>query len=229
MTLRPPSADSSVVILIPALQRPHRVAPLLQSIVDNTPAPHSVLFICDPDDLEQQRAVPRDVGLLLYKPIHPQGPYASKINAGVRASIAPLIFLAADDLHFHPGWLEAARAQLELGAQVVGVNDLIRRRRSRAGHATHFLMTRDYAQLPTVDGERGPLYEGYHHWHVDDELIATARKRGVYAYAPDSRVEHLHPVAHKAPDDATYARGRSDVRRDRRRFAARRHLLLEGT
>jgi hypothetical protein len=69
---------------------------------------------------------------------------------------------------------------------VVGVNDLIPRRSARAGHATHFLMTRAYAQRPAcstaptrtlVRGLRPQLY-------VDDELIATARKRGVYAYAP---------------------------------------------
>lgn len=220
--------SAELVILVPVLRRPHRVAPLLQSIRDTTPPPVRVVFICDPDDLEQQRAVPRDPGvdLQLLRPIYPQGPYAAKINAGVRMTTQPLIFLGADDLHFRPGWLEAAQRQLDVGAQVVGVNDLIRRRGLRRDHATHFLMTRDYAQQPTIDGQRGPLFEGYHHWCVDDELIATARLRGVYAYARDSHVEHLHPDARKAPDDATYEHGRSEARRDRRRFAARRPLLF---
>jgi hypothetical protein len=101
------------------------------------------------------------------------------------------------------------------------VNDLIRRRRD---HTTHFLVTREYAKLPTIDGQPGPMHEGYSHWHVDDEFIATAKHRGVYAYARDSHVEHLHPMNDKAPDDDTYRRGRAMARKDRKRFRVREAL-----
>lgn len=214
-----------LVVLVPALERPHRVAPLLDTLAASTSIPYRALFICDPSDFAQQRAC-HDAGVdvMLLRPIHPSGPYAAKINAGVRASTEPLIFLGADDLAFQPGWLEAALDKIALGAQVVGVNDLIARPR-RPEHATHFLMTRDYAELPTIDGQPGPLYEGYSHWCVDDELIATAQLRDVYAYALSSRVEHLHPLAGKAPMDDTYERGARHARLDRRRWHARRPLF----
>lgn len=215
-----------LVILVPALGRPHRVEPLLDSIAENTSTSHRVLFICDPDDFEQQRAC-HDAGVdvMLLRPIHPAGPYAAKVNAGCRASTESLIFLGADDLHFHEGWLEAALEHVDVGAQVVGVNDMISRRIDRRDHATHFLITRAYAELPTVDGRPGPLHDGYSHWFVDDELTATAQMREVYAYARDSLVEHLHPMNGKAPMDATYERGERDARRDRRRWHARRPLF----
>ena len=70
-------------------------------------------------------------------------------------------------------------------------------------------MTREYAEQPTIDGQPGPCCTRYRHWYVDDELIATARHRGVYAYAADARVRHLHYLVGAAPDDDTYALGRA--------------------
>lgn len=202
----------SVVILVPVLGRPGNVAPLLDSIARVTRTAWRTLFIVDPGDTAERDAVAAAEGEQLVC----SGSYARKINYGIRATTEPLIFLAADDLHFQPRWLDEACARLTPPVQVVGVNDCIRRRHSRRGHATHFLMTRDYANQPTIDGQPGPLYQGYAHNFVDDELIATARKRGVYAYAPESVVEHRHPMMGTAPDDDTYQRGRARFDRDRR-------------
>lgn len=149
------------------------------------------------------------------------GSYAEKINRGVEVTGEMTIFTGADDLDFQPGWFEAAKAAMVDGVEVVGVNDLIDRKRD---HATHFLMTRAYAERPTIDGEAGPLCAGYWHWYCDDELIATARKRGVYAYAADSNVKHLHPMAGNAKYDATYQKGRERMRQDRRLFQRRSKL-----
>lgn len=216
-----------LVILVPALQRPGHVEPLLESVIETTPVPFRVVFICDPTDFAEQRAAhAAGVDTMLYAPPPGAGAYPSKINAGIRASSEPLVFLGADDLRFRPGWWEAARRELLAGADVVGVNDLIERPH-RPGHATHFLMTRAYAELDTIDGSRGPMHEGYEHWFVDDELIAVATSRDRYAYAPDAIVEHLHPMVGKAPDDPTYVRGRRNSRRDRRRFRVRQSLWTE--
>lgn len=210
----------SLAILVPVLGRPHRVFPLMASITAATPEPHSVLFICDPDDRATQVQVAHAGGRM----IAPGGNYASKINEGVLSTEEPLLFLGADDLHFHAGWLQAALDRMTGDIAVVGTNDLCSERVKTGRHATHFLMTRDYALQPTIDGARGPLCEVYSHNYVDDELVATARHRGVLAFATDSITEHLHPDAGKGKWDEIYEKGRERMRLDNRLF--RRRTIL---
>lgn len=178
-----------------------------------------MLFLCDPDDRPEQDAIAVAGGWML----SPGGNYASKIRAGIEATDEPLVFLGADDLRFRPGWLGAARERMTDRIQVVGVNDLIPRPQ-RPQHATHFLLTRAAATLPCLDGSPGPLYGGYSHWRCDDELIATATKRGMYAYAPDSLIEHRHVMVDPTLDDDTYRKGRADARMDSKRFVRRVRL-----
>ena len=210
----------TVAILLPVLGRPHRVQPVVDSIRAATAVPHEILFVCDPGD----RATQDQVALAGCRMISPGGGYARKINEAVRATTAPLLFLGADDLTFHDGWFEAASQRLNGAVHVVGVNDLCSKRVQRGQHATHFLMTREYAELPTIDGGRGPLSEQYSHSFVDDELVATARARGTIAFARDSIVEHQHPMNGTAPDDDTYRRGRARFAQDRVLFRRRRSL-----
>lgn len=210
---------SDLAILVPVLGRPHRVRPLLNSIRLATPDAR-VLFLPDPEDAAEREAIAANDAEEL--PV--RGSYASKINAGVAHTTEPLIFTGADDLYFHRGWLAAATFELTEPTAVVGVNDLIRRRQGRRGHATHFLMTRSYAEQPTIDGAQGPMFCGYDHSFVDDELIATATHRGAYAYAGDALVEHQHFMNGTAPDDDTYRKGRAYFRRDQRMFLWRARL-----
>lgn len=211
---------NELAVLVPVLARPHRVKPLLDSVRDTT-KDYRVLFVADPEDPEEIEAI-REAGEW---PLQRGGGYAYKINEAVAATTEPLVFLAADDLNFHPGWYDAAKHRIDSGAHVVGVNDLIERPH-RPGHATHFLMTREYAEEPNASGDRGPLCEGYRAWFCDDELIHTATRRGVYAYADDSHVEHLHPIADKAPDDDTYRLGRAFKNEDRALFRKRMRTHL---
>jgi hypothetical protein len=208
-----------LVILVPVLDRPHRVSPLLASIRAATPSAR-VLFICDPDDHAEQSAV-REHAL---EPLIVDGNYARKINAGSRATTEPLIFLGADDLHFHPGWFEAATTHLTDGIGVVGTNDLCNRRVIRGDHSTHSLVTRDYLKRGTIDEPDKLLHEAYPHEYVDDEFVQTAQTRSAYAHAHDAIVEHLHPMAGKAPMDHLYAAQRQRMRRGRRIYLARRPL-----
>lgn len=208
------SAD--LVVVVPVLDRPHRVAPTIEGFARTAPGCR-VLFVADPDDADELAAL-RKAGAEF---IAPGGNYASKIRAGVEHTSEPLIFTAADDLEPQDGWLEAAYVATASGSEVIGVNDLVPRQRE---HATHFLLTRGYAETPAIDGSPGPFFEGYSHWFCDDELIATARARGLYAYAAFSHVRHLHPFAGTADDDETYRRGRANRRADRRLFRQRSHL-----
>lgn len=210
---------SELVVLVPVLARPHRVEPLLENIAATTPDAR-VLFIADPDDLDEQRAIHTAGADLLLIP----GTYAQKINAGCRATREPLIFQAADDLLFHDEWLQRACERLSDTVQVVGTNDLGNRRVTSGGHATHNLIDRRYLPRGTVDDPSVLLHEGYHHNFVDDEFVQTAQRRQAWAFAEDSIVEHLHPNWGKADMDNTYEKGFGTFRLDRKRFTRRRAL-----
>ena len=210
----------ALVVLVPVLRRPHRVHPFLASLHANTPDPVRALFICDPDDHEEQKAVRRAGADMLIV----AGNYATKINEGVRRTTEPLIFLAADDLQFHHHWLEHAKRRLTGGVHVVGTNDLCNRRVMRGEHSTHSLVTRSYTMRGTIDDPTRLLHEGYLHEYVDDEFIGTARHRAAFASAPDSVVEHLHPQAQKAPMDDLYAQQHSRMRRSVGLYRQRRPL-----
>jgi hypothetical protein len=211
---------SDLAILTPVLNRPHRVQPLLDSIHATVPAAR-VIFLTDPGDDAEAAAIRKAETPLQVKTIACGGNYAQKIRKGVEETDEPYLFLGADDLHYRTGWYRCAKKALRGNVQVVGVNDMLPRKRS---HATHFLMTRAYAETPTIDGKPGPLFDGYAHWNCDDELIATAMSRGVYAYAPQSRVRHLHPMGKSAPDDNTYRKGRARRREDASLFRRRSRL-----
>lgn len=217
-------SDRDLAILVPVLGRPHRVEPLLTSIEAATPEAH-VVFLCDPDDEPEHDAITaarrlRDLNVTM---LCEGGNYAHKINVGVRSTTEPLIFLGADDIDPHPGWFEAALALLDR-ASVIGTADLCNRRVMRGEHSTHTLLTREYAERGTIDDQGCVLHEGYVHEYVDDEFIATAKHRGEFAFAPGAVVEHLHPMAGKAPVDALYAGMNQRMRQGRKLFAKRRAL-----
>jgi hypothetical protein len=141
---------------------------------------------------------------------------------------ADWFFLGADDLHFHPGWLDAAlEAHTATGACVIGTNDLGNPRVTSGIHATHSLVHHDYCECGTLDEPWKLLHEGYGHCFVDDELIGTAMLRGTFVMALGSHVEHLHPNWSKAADDETYRKGMASFHADQalhqRRSRAWRH------
>lgn len=213
-----------LVILVPMLGRPHTVGPLLQSI--DATAPHArVLFLVSPHDRAVHQVIDRLRRERMTVPYTRIGDYARKINTGYRATSEPHIFLGACDLRFHPGWYEAVIAKLGKGIGVVGTNDLGSPRVMAGEHATHSLITREYAdEQGTVDQPGQVLFEGYAHEFVDDELVGTARKRGAFAFAFDSHVEHLHPSWGKNRPDALYRQHHQRMRHSRPLFETRRAL-----
>lgn len=210
---------NELAILVPVLRRPHRVEPLLESITAATPKAR-VVFICNSDDSPEIAAV-RAAGAQLLKV---DGNYAKKINDGVVATTEPLLFFGADDLAFHQGWFEAARAKLSDAIGVVGTQDQCNARTIAGEHSTHFLVARWYTELGTIDGQDGPLFEGYLHEFVDDEFVATAKAREAWAFADDAVVEHLHPMVGKAPTDELYDGIRYRMRVGRRLYRRRQRL-----
>jgi len=214
---------TNTTVIVPMLGRPHRVAPVVESIRETSDA--AVLFVCSPRDTEVHHAIDAVGGEQLHVDGPFPGDYARKINAATAATFTPLIFTGACDLLFHPGWLEAATAQLAPGIGVVGTNDLGSSRVMAGEHSTHSLVTRDYiTKYGTIDEPGKVLHEGYPHEFVDDELVATAKHRDAWAFAFDSHVEHLHPNWSKAPMDRIYAQQCDRMRRGRRVFLRRQRL-----
>jgi hypothetical protein len=205
---------TDVVIVVPILARAHRVAPLVDSIRATCDA-RIVFAVTTTDRLVHQAVDAAGCKRIAVAPTQ-RGDYARKVNAVYRATTEPLIFLGADDLRFHPGWLEAARSQLLPGIGVVGTNDLGSPRVMAGEHATHSLVTRAYAdEHGTLDGPGAILCERYVHEYVDDELVGTAKLRGAWAFAVDSHVEHLHPNWGKGKMDKLYAQQGRRMRADR--------------
>ena len=221
-----------VAVIVPVLRRPHRVAPFLDSLSAATPEPHRIDFVATAGDSPMIAEILRlaeddpTISLHVLAP-NTVGDFARKVNHAYRTTSAPFLFLAADDLAFHPGWLPAVLAPFtapEIG--VVGTQDLAPTARSLAGeHSTHCMVRRSYAdEFGTIDEPGKILHEGYPHEYVDDELVETAKARGAWSFAAGSVVEHLHPSWGKADRDALYNGQRRRMEAGRRVFVRRSGL-----
>lgn len=221
-----------VDVLIPVLGRPERAGPLVESLaVSARYATVRAYFLCSPGDTAQIAAaraandhgIPCFVTVVEWEP--GAGDYARKMNQGVAESSGEFFFYAADDLLFHPGWIERAAAKhLETGACVVGTNDLGNRSVTAGLHSTHTLVSRRYVECGTIDDPTRLLHEGYDHNFVDTEFVATAVARETFAHATDAIVEHLHPNWGKASQDATYRKGHARFGEDRALYDQRAAL-----
>lgn len=213
-----------VVVLVPVLGRTEKIPGMADSL-RGTCATARLLLICSLSDVPLIAFAEANG----YEHIEVPGPfagdYARKINEGYRRTDEPLVFLGADDIVFHHGWFEAARAKMVDGVGVVGTQDLGSQRVIKGLHATHSLVSREYADtFGTVDGPGEILNEAYKHNFCDDELVGTAKARGAWAFADDSIVEHFHPAWGKAENDDVYRRGRSGFKVDRRLFYRRERM-----
>jgi hypothetical protein len=153
-----------------------------------------------------------------------QTSFAAKANLGYAKMAQPWVLLVGSDVHFYPGWLDQAMAAAApTGAQVVGTNDCGNPRVIAGEHATHMLIRRSYIDEhgSSWDGPGVVAHEGYRHNFVDNELVAVAKQRGVWAMALASKVEHLHPFWGRAEMDEVYKLGQSHFEEDRALFAER--------
>lgn len=223
----------TVSILIPVLARPWRKKPLMQSIRATCDA--EVVFLATEGDRRELNMCRGYAQLdpLVRVEVVPfrveRGDYARKINHGVQVTDSEWVLQAADDLHFHDGWLdEALKVAEQTGRRVIGTNDLCNPRTMKGGHSTHSLVRRSYiVEVGTVTEPGKLLHEEYFHNFCDDDLILAAKARGEFASAKRAKVEHLHPNCRTVARDKTYARG-LDVKQfdaDRRLFHERMPVI----
>jgi GT2 family glycosyltransferase len=109
-------------------------------------------------------------------------------NDALAMSTGDPVVLAADDLEWQPGWLDAALKtldQFEDGWGLVGFND---------GHwgaelSTHYLMSRRFV-IEVLGGVIA--WDAYKHSFNDREANERARAAGRYAWCKDAHVHHRH-------------------------------------
>ena len=110
-------------------------------------------------------------------------------------------------------------------AGVIGTNDLGNATVMRGLHSTHPFVRRSYVEeRGTIDEPGKCVHEGYSHQWVDTELIDTAKRRGQWAFAKHSHVEHMHPFWKKGTMDATYEQALSTSKEDYALYQERRLL-----
>lgn len=217
-------------ILIPVLGRSQQIPEVLADIAAATPPVYEVVFIASKGDIATARTLVTALEAgsrfkVFTLPPNRRGDYAIKINYAYEQTTTPHLFLAASDLHFHPGWYDEAVRALTAGVGVVGTQDLGNGRVLRGEHATHCLVTREYVkEYGTIDEPGKILHEGYWHEYVDDELVGTAKHRKAWAFAPLSFVEHMHPMWGKAPNDPMYAKQKQRMSYSRKLFKERQRM-----
>lgn len=233
----------SILILIPVLGRPHRVAKVVDSIRAAQTVDTTVVFLCSPGDDDEIGTAAANPGIDLVATAEWQagpGDYARKINHGYsglkEVRDFTHVFTGADDLRFEHGWDAAAldiADRLQVG--VVGTNDLGNALVMRGGHSTHSLISRRYIEEVGATYSDGPgviLHEGYDHQQIDVELVHAAQMRKEWAFLQTPAVEHLHPFWNatdgnpKAPMDDTYRKALRASRADQRVYAQRRRQFM---
>lgn len=221
-----PPATEETAVIVPVMRRPENAEPFMASLRASTGLARAYAM-ADVDDEETAKAWTHAGATVIdFELGHPDevGTFAQKVNFGTQETREPWLFLAGDDVRFHPGWLDHAQHVAHTyGASVVGTNDLGNPRTLAGEHSPHLLIARSYVDSvgASWDGPGVVCHEGYRHWYVDDEIVTAAKLRGVWQMALGSIVEHLHPLWGKAPDDEVYRLGQSTAGQDREVFERR--------
>ena len=228
-----PPVDA-VAVLIPVMQRPENVAPLVESFNANAGKDATLYFVCDDGDQAEIDAVTSSGAEPIIGEWAGPGTFAQKLNLGFRKTTEPWVFVCGDDVRFHGGWLDAAR-KLSDRFDVIGTNDTtgaIKNLDVAAGrHADHFFVRRAYVDEygACLDGPGVLAPEAYRHWFTDKEIIQLAKARGVFTPCLASVVEHLHPGYDGREDlrksDPVYRKAAESAEQDQKTFLGRVPLI----
>lgn len=208
-----------ISILLATTGRPDMAERCVRSVLDTT-AGHDVEVIAavDVDTLTVARltALDRDRVRVTYS--YEYRGCSRAWNDALRLSTGDPLVLAADDLVFEPGWLDAAFERLhtafEDGWGLVGFND---------GHwdgelSTHYLMSRRLV----VEVFGGVVaWEGYRHSFNDREANERARAAGRYVWCEQAHVRHEHWLFGDRPQDRTDTRPLAEHAQSERTFLER--------
>jgi glycosyltransferase involved in cell wall biosynthesis len=186
----------TVSVLLATMGRPEKAQACVQSIKNTAPDVEIVVALDGPGAVALA-----DMGCVVDHATEPRG--CSKAwNDALAISTGDPVVLAADDLEFRHGWLDAALktlAEFPDGWGFVGFND---------GHwgaelSTHYLMSRRFI----VEHLGGVIaWDCYRHSFNDREANERAKRAGRYAWCEDARVYHRHWIFGERPQDSTDTR-----------------------
>lgn len=215
-------ADPRIAVIVPVLGRPHRVHPLIESLRDTVSEDRVRLyFVAQRSDVAEVEAI-QSTGQNLILVADDEQSWAKKINRGYQETAEPWLLLGADDIRFDPNWLLSIEDLLKTHPGVIGTNDLGNPGTISGTHSTHPIVRRKYADVcGTIDARRKVVHDGYRHCFPDTELVATARRRGLYVHSRDCVIEHMHPAWGKGKSDPTYELGQSTFHVDQQLFLQR--------
>ena len=211
-----------ISILLATADRPEMARACIESIVATT-AGYPVELVIAIDGPETQEYpyriwdnLPMIHSILVdHRTEYRGGPQAW--NDALALSTGDPVVLAADDLEFQPGWLEAALAKMaehEDGWGFVGFNDGV----WGEDLSTHYMMSRRFI----VECLGGVIaWPCYAHSFIDREANERARRAGRYAWAEDARVVHRHWTFGSRQQDATDTRRLGEHPESQRIFALR--------
>lgn len=210
-----------ISVLLATTGRPDMAEAFTQSLVDTTRG-HEVELVAavDADEETPRRVVnaERHEGFSVvmdYRDEH-RGSSQAWNDALARSHGDPVV-LAADDLEWQPGWLDAALERLSEfpdGWGFVGFND---------GHwgaelSTHYMMSRRFV----VEVLGGVIaWPCYRHSFNDREANARAIAADRYAWCEGARVSHVHWLFGDRPRDPTDTRLLGEHPASERTFHAR--------
>lgn len=207
----------AAALVCPLYGRPFRTAAFVEGCARGATGPQTVYLVCTADrpaDIAAAEATDAEV-IVLDGPREP-GDWARKINTAYRATTEPILVLLGDDVTPRPGWHNEVANAYAQGFGVIGTQDLGNRRVLAGIHSTHPAVARWYADAHgTVDGPGAIVSEEYHHNCTDDELVETAKARGMWTFCNTAVLEHNHPNWGKAETDWVYSLGREGFDKDR--------------
>jgi len=197
-----------ISVLLATTGRPDGAEACVRSLIDTTDGHEIEIVAAIDDDLETWNRLaaiqPRQEVSIRVNFAYDYRGSSKAWNDALRLSTGDPVVLAADDLEFQPGWLDAALSTLsefEGGWGFVGFND---------GHwngdtdfSTHYLMSRRF-----IAEHMGGVvaWDCYKHSFNDREANARARRAGRYAWCENARVTHNHWIFGDRAQDGTDTR-----------------------
>lgn len=218
-----------VAVIVPVLDRPAHVAPLVESYLASG-ARGALYFVVDINDYAERAAIDAHLGdqvrVIVSSDIVTTFP--AKVNLGYAETIEPWLLLVGDDVRFHRGWSWKAQQAAGDRYHLVATDDRLSPRVAYGAHATHPLIRRSWVEASGAswDGPGVLAHEGYRHWFVDDEWSTKARAEDVFTYARHAVVEHLNPLEPTA--DRVYALAWAARNRDQRTYQERLARFVPG-